>query len=511
MDDLDALSGGGGGIAIEAGLVDGVVSGQGGLLGELDFAIAADFGGGEFSGSGSGGLGVGVQGEQGPGGGEGIEAVCSGGGGQVLEHGWRHTGEARGEVAGEDVEQLGIVHDRVVVDLVAEIALLAGPGDVGDDALGIGVALHQAVGGGEPGGRGIGGPGLGIAMGELLLHVGERVLRLDSLAREEVDGVGAPASVGERGRGSGGVAREPFIESGKQGGRNFLAAVFGFEQELGGVDRGELGGLGGGGPESEAAGIVLTAFQDGNRGLRRWGGKQKGGEALADQLLGATVRVGVEPGDEGFTPDQRDCGNGRVHGALFGIHVASEGDGGLGAFEAAERELGAVGDGGADADAFLNAGFRGAAAGDEFDGGGAEQRVGFEAEFGGGFALVGHLKIHGGGSGGGEAGADLRFDADGTFAARGVVEDADADGEFVAGRDHGGHVGREDEAALHLGGALGGADALGGDGDGNDAELAVEIIGDGVVELASGGTDIDDAGPIRYGRFVFFGEGIEMA
>ena len=105
--------------------------------------------------------------------------------------------------------------DGVVVDLVRRLALLRRPRHLRDDAVRFVVPLHQPVRRREVRGGQIGRPRLRIAVRQLLLDVRERGRRLDALAHQQVDGIGAQARVGQRAGRRRGEPRQPVVEAGR--------------------------------------------------------------------------------------------------------------------------------------------------------------------------------------------------------------------------------------------------------------------------------------------------------
>src|SRR5579863_3999596 len=91
-----------------------------------------------------------------------------------------------------------------------------------------------------------------------------------------------------------------------------------------------------------------------------------------------------------------------------------------------------------------------------------------------------------------------------------IVGDANADFELVARRDHARHIRREHEIAAHRGRVLHDADLVRAHGHGHDAQLAVEIVGQGPAEFAAV-LDIDDARPVGDRLLMLALERIEMA
>src|SRR5262249_16834546 len=140
----------------------------------------------------------------------------------------------------------------------------------------------------------------------------------------------------------------------------------------------------------------------------------------------------------------------------------------------------------------------------------SQRGIRLDAELAHTFLLVRNLQIHRGRAEQLQAGAKLGFELDRSGAAGRVVEHTDAHHELVTGRRRWGNIWREDEVALHLGRDLGHAHLSRARNDGDDAELAVEVVGYRVLEIFPFWSDVDDAGPVRDRRLAFAVERIEM-
>ena len=224
---------------------------------------------------------------------------------------------------GDQIQQLGVVDDPVIVRLLSEVPLLRRPRDVFHDAFGIVVSLHEPVGRGQISGRQIGRPRLRVAPRELLLDVRKRGVGLDALADEQVDGVGSQPPVSETAGGCRREAGKPFVEIRQHLRGNCLAALLRLHQEMRSVDRRELGRLGRGRPQSQAALFIRAAAQHRERRVERPRiaaldraelrprGDDQRRHTLADQLFGAGVRVVVQIGRQTLAPykgQRRNCG-----------------------------------------------------------------------------------------------------------------------------------------------------------------------------------------------------------
>ena len=241
-----------------------------------------------------------------------------------------------GKCAASRVEQLGVMHDRVVIDVVANRSLIRRPRHVSHDAFGISGALHQAIGRGQIRRSQIRWPVLRITIRQLLLDVRERGVRPDALPRQQVDGIGPHPSVRQAACRRGCKASQPVVDAREDLGRNFLPAIFRLDEEVRGVYRRELRRLRRRRPQPEAAAVVGAPAQDREGELQRLRraalhpaelracGQDQRRHSAADQLLGARVRIVVEIRGESLAPDERHARHRGFNGSSFAIEIARQ-------------------------------------------------------------------------------------------------------------------------------------------------------------------------------------------
>ena len=243
------------------------------------------------------------------------------------------------EVTRDEVQDLRVVHERVVVRLVAiRCDALADPLErLVDEAPGEALLLEELIARRQVCGRQVRRPVLRILVVEPLAQAREHGRGHDPLPGQQIGGVGPGPCLRQILRRNGPELLQVRVALLDHVGGNVLVPLGGLEQEVHRVDRRELAGLHRRGPQAEATLGVLARAQHPN-GIRevsarrepRPGRRQELGAArenhlwhrLAHELLRAHMAEGHEIGAEAMGENEREGRDGRFELPVLSVEVA---------------------------------------------------------------------------------------------------------------------------------------------------------------------------------------------
>ena len=264
---------------------------------------------------------------------------------EFIQQGGGHIVEQLGEVACQQVQVLGIVHQRVVIQAVAVPLIHKGaPWNLAEQRIGLAILLEQFVAGSQVGGAQVVLPTVLEVVFVTLADITQRAADENSLTAQQVTGVGAVAQFRQAFARAVGQVCQIGIGAHQQVFRHRQPALLGFDQEVGGVQAGVRCHVRVGRPQTKAAGLVLALAQhahctvEGLFGLGCIAAPDQRGHGLGHQLLGAGITIVVQVMLEAVGPYQRRGGHAQLHVA----QLAEQFTGGLelfaGAVETAQAQ-----------------------------------------------------------------------------------------------------------------------------------------------------------------------------